>query len=553
MAPFDDKKNIILLWDIILASVICFPVFLFPTQKILGSENVDVWNHMWGAWWWKEQFMSGTLPYDTDLLMWPNGGVLWFIDPVLAFFTWPLTLLSPVLGYNLGVIAMVAFASFATRFFARSIGCSQKGEMIASIGVCCSAWLIGEIHNGISESVNIGFGALALALVERASQNRQTTKIHQNPWLWAGISVGGCFWVSPYLGLAISIASFFRSISLIKKAWFGGIVAIFIALPSILTLRGQLLDERAIIKKPDTMNETLALHNAVDPQIFFRPFGFQSQDLSAEGFYHSMYFGLVVLALAFPIFQIRKKWFVGAILCVIFSLGPYLYIDGGWYVISSSRLRLPWWFVQQAGLAITHPLRLAVPSLIIFSAFAGLQASTLQLRKYTIPLCLLVAIDGLLISGAPWPLATADATIPAVYQLVKEDQRDVGVLDLPTDSGSTMKASKYLYYQTYHSKPIPYAPDVRASTSSLLRNNAFKNIAKICRRRSDEQKALGFGGPQRGSQSLITLRDAKIGWIVLHKDIDPSVFAKLKSTIEKELGEGIAASESIIWKLDSQN
>ena len=116
-----------------------------------------------------------------------------------------------------------------------------------------------------------------------------------------------------------------------------------------------------------------------------------------------------------------------------------------------------------------------------------------------------------------------------------------------------MKASKYLYYQTYHNKPIPYAPDVRASTSSLLRNNAFKNIAKICRRRSDEQKALGFGGPQRGSQSLITLRDAKIGWIVLHKDIHPSVFAKLKSTIEKELGEGIMASESIIWKLDSQN
>ena len=66
---------------------------------------------------------------------------------------------------------------------------------------------------------------------------------------------------------------------------------------------------------------------------------------------------------------------------MIFSLGPYLYIDGGWYVISSSRLRLPWWFVQQAGLAITHPLRLAVPSLIIFSAFAGLQASTLQLKS----------------------------------------------------------------------------------------------------------------------------------------------------------------------------
>ena len=54
------------------------------------------------------------------------------------------------------------------------------------------------------------------------------------------------------------------------------------------------------------------------------------------------------------------------------------------------------------------------------------------------------------------------------------------------------------------------------------------------------RRHLALEDHKRGSQSLITLRDAKIGWIVLHKDIDPSVFAKLKSTIEKELGEGIA-------------
>ena len=146
--------------------------------------------------------------------------------------------------------------------------------MVASIGVCCSAWLIGEIHNGISESVNIGFGALALALVERASQNRQTTKIHQNPWLWAEY-----LWVVVFGSLPIWVLLFLLRHSFVrfhssKKVWFGGIVAIFIALPSILVLRGQLLDERAIIKKPDTMNETLALHNAVDPQIFLSPFWF---------------------------------------------------------------------------------------------------------------------------------------------------------------------------------------------------------------------------------------------------------------------------------------
>ena len=180
-----------------------------------------------------------------------------------------------------------------------------------------------------------------------------------------------------------------------------------------------------------------------------------------------------------------------------------------------------------------------------------MQASTLQFKKFTVPICLLIALDGLWVSGAPWPIATSDATIPAIYEVVAKDRRNVGVLDLPTDSGSTMKASKYLYYQTYHKKPIPYAPDVRASTSSLLRNNAFKNIAKLCRRRSDEQKSLGFGGPQRGSQSLITLRDAQIGWIVLHKDIDPSVYDKIKTTIERELGEGMLSGDSVLWRLST--
>ena len=107
----------------------------------------------------------------------------------------------------LGVIAMVAFASFATRFL-RSIGCSQKGENDISIGVCCSAWLIGEIHNGISESVNIGLGALALLWLKERPKSSTDNKIHQNPWLWAGISVGGCFWVSLF-GLISPLRHFF--------------------------------------------------------------------------------------------------------------------------------------------------------------------------------------------------------------------------------------------------------------------------------------------------------------------------------------------------------
>ena len=149
-------------------------------------------------------------------------------------------------------------------------------------------------------------------------------------------------------------------------------------------------------------------------------------------------------------------------------------------------------------------------------------------------------------------MPVADGSIPKVYEVIAEDPRDVGVLDLPTDSGYTMDASRYLYWQSAHGKGIPYAPDVRASTSSLLNHPAFRKLAAICKRRPDEHQRLGLHNRSPGSSIPQSLFKEGIGWIVLHKQIDPSVYQQLLEVLQADLGAGLTLDDATIWRLETK-
>ena len=534
-----------LLFDCFCAILICFPVLLSPHSRMLGSEKVDVWNHSWGGFWWAHSLSNGNLPWKTDLLVWPNGGVLWFIDPILAFLSTPFALFSTSLGYNITCFLYVMFASWCIRFFARSLGAFTAGEILASGAFACSGWMISELHNGISEACNIGPAALALGWCTYARLRNEYRE-----WIYTGLSLALCFLASPYLGLGTSLVVAIYSLPYLKKAWLGAVVGIFLSLPSVLTMRNQLEHADAIIKKPEGMNEFLALHNAVDPRTFIAPLGFQSRDLSHEGFVHTLYLGLVALPLALFFLRKRPLLLIALLASLLGSLGPFLYLGDSWLIINNHKIGLPWYYVQQLipTLAITHPLRIGVPALAIVAACAG--AALRENRLYSLQYYIIGAVflDNLLLCGAPWPLHTADATIPAIYEEIAQDQRSIAVLDLPTDSGSTMETSRYLYWQSSHHKPIPYGPDVRASTSSLLQYHSFRYLASLCTRRKDEQLALGL----RNAKEIppTDLINANIGWIVLHKNIDPKATKELLPFLTRTLGEGVEIGDSVRWRLE---
>ena len=541
--------------------LVTFPVVTQPTRRLVGSPDLDVWNHAWGPWWWWDSLSQGQLPWQTSLLKWPSGGVLWFIDPILAALGAPLVpLLGPWAAYNIVVVGYLAFGSWAVARFARSLGAVGAAPLLASVAFIASAYVSSELHNGISEAFDVGWVALALAFTEDAARRRGS-------WAKAGLGVGMAAVASPYLGLAAGIAALVRGLPDLRRAWVGALVAVVVAAPPALLLRAQLRDPSAIVQHPDSMNAELALHNAVDPRTFVAPFGFQSVDLSAEGFLHSGYLGILALALAVVgVARLAREagprwrapallWPLAALTCAAFALGPYLYWDGGLVVAGGGALRLPWWGVQALapGLAVTHPLRLAVPVLAIVAALAAVGAS--RAPRWAVALLAVgLLADGLGLSGAPWPAPLADPTPPpALVSIARPDGEPVrhALLDLPTDAGATMATSRYLAWQAVHRRPIPYGPDARASTNALLNESAFRPLARLSRRRADEGGRLGLDSQQQAPHAF-ALADLGVRWIALHHDLDPEAAARIEVALTAELGPGVRAGETVLWDLGAE-
>ena len=439
-----------------VALIVSAPGALHPLSRLVGDPRVDVWNHAWGPWWFAASLREGQLPWQTRYLRWPDGGALWFIDPLLGAMGAPIAALgAPVLAYNLVIFIYLCFSSWAGARLAQALGVEGRARLAGSIALTASAWVASELHNGISEALDIGPVALALAWGIEAAR-----RPGHGRWAKAGAAVGLATLASPYLGLGTGLAMLMIGLGSIRHAWLGALVAAALAAPPSLLLRLQLSADDAIVRHPEAMNEALALHNAVDPRVFIAPFGFRSVDLSAEGFEHSMYLGLVALGLAlYGLWSGGRasrgettRLLAAGFACAILALGPYLYWGDGWLLLEGGRrLRLPWWAAREIapGLALTHPLRLAVPSLALVAGLAARGAARLPARWITVALGLLL-LDGLVLSGAPWPVATAEASPPAALAPLR---RALGsplrgaVLDLPTDAGATMATSRPRQHQ----------------------------------------------------------------------------------------------------------
>ena len=164
----------------------------------------------------------------------------------------------------------------------------------------------------------------------------------------------------------------------------------------------------------------------------------------------------------------------------------------------------------------------------------------------------LVAFDGLVVSGAAWPVATSPfVPVPAHQEIARAAGEPIewGVLDLPTEVGHTMSTSRYLVWQSVHGWGIPYAPDARSSTCSLVNEGTFKRFIKLSNGREDDRQRLGL---ERlgGSGAVLDLRRRKIRWVVVHHDLDPDAGAKISEAIAAELGPGTSVGEATYWDLE---
>ncbi len=462
---------------------ITWPVPLAPRSMLLGHAGNDTWNHVWGFWWVGQEVLEhGRWPAWTDLIAWPSGGALYFIDTFNAIITLPIQAFAgPVFTHNAVVAGSLWFSAFCAWLLARRIVRDDAAALVAGAAYGFCPHILAQAHNGITESLNIGWLALyllaLLTLLERPTLRRGLLT-------WLALTACGIFnW---YYGLFAGLITAVLVVSRHREVWVnwrqlakcglaGALLVGPLALAALWALKSSMDAPDALVNRDsDFVWNSLLFHNMSDFQCFFRPGRFYSPNLKVlygEELLIVIYVGwtLILLAVA-GVASVRPRrkllpWIAVAVMFLVFALGPYLYAFGDYVELAGRRIPLPFLaFFEALPLfsRISHPFRFVIGvelGLGILAAW-GL-ASWAQGRSrrvawgMSILAASLVLVETWAVSPAVLPIAHADAVLPQGYQHILEDQEEGAILDLPI-AFPLLERAVYNWYQVHHARPIPY-------------------------------------------------------------------------------------------------
>ncbi|MBM76040.1 MAG: hypothetical protein CMK59_11620 [Proteobacteria bacterium] len=467
--------------SLFIATVVLWPIPFQSNEYLVGHPGNDSWNHVWGYWWVYDSLMNSEWPIFVDLLAFPKGGTLYFIDTIQAIISLPIQILfGPAVAFNLIIWFQLAFCGFSAWLLSWKVSGSWKTSLIALVLYELSPHLLGQIYNGISETVCAGWFPLTLwALV-----SVMTKPNIKNSCLLIFCSVF-CILTSWYYGLFTAIAA---SIYLICAAWKEGwfyqwklifkylicstIGILVLVLPLFMTFQVSLGVDDALVKRdPEFVEQSLLNHNITDVAAFFSLSKQPSPDLFAlygEQLIIVIYLGWIGIFLAcYSILKARQNriifpWIWIGIVFFLFSLGPYLYFNGGYVLLFEKRLPLPFLVLYKAVPIfdrISHPFRFVMGvqlALAILSA-EGLRRFLHRKNEhmkmiFVSAFSAAIYLEYVLFSPAHLPVPVASAKIPEVYNHIEEG----AVLDLPI-SLPNLERAVYVWYQTKHGEPVPWS------------------------------------------------------------------------------------------------
>lgn len=278
----------------------------------------------------------------------------------------------------------------------------------------------------------------------------------------------------------------------------------------------------------------------------------------------SVFLGYVGLALTLVAFGFRHNrnratlfWLLLGLIGIIFSIGPKLYITGepiAWWPIYNLVFDLPLLSTFRA------PVRLGILPLMAVSLLAAYGINSLSTRFETkwvskfgfnifIVVLLSLSFAEQLSTAFPYPIY--QVTIPALYNQIGTDQRDVLLLDLPV----ALSASDQ-YYQITHRKRLA-AGDVSRLSYSM--QNSLENIPYL--NPLIFTNLIGASEAEQGEIYPLTtslkaaLQEKQIGYVVLHQrpKINESQYQWMFKYLIEKLGQPFynSATEKLsAWRID---
>jgi len=467
------------------------PVLERPTELAIGHSANDVWNHIWGYGFVAQSILAGELPFYTDLMNWPEGGTLWFIDMMGALMTLPVYIVSgPVAAYNASYLLMWTLCGAGMYALAFRVTGSALGAWAAGVAYQSMPHLLGQATNGISETLMAGF--LPLALLElRELFHRPSTRTAFRAGFMLGLTALANWYYGLFAGIALlglCARSLFQSgLPRHRETWrYGGIfglMTLIMVAPAFYAFSMSMsVDDAVVTRDPQFVWATLVLHNMTDVVSFFRPGKHYSPDLKAlfgEDLLVIVYLGHALIWPAlFALFTAYRNrlnsWIALGCVYFVLCLGPFLFIAGDYVQAFGGWIPLPFlalfkWFPMFS--RISHAYRFSVGVGLVLCVLLAWTIRAMQRGRFAgfIPVALLAALrlgESFYASPAPFPLPVSEATVPTVVQ-----QLDGGaVLDLPVGR-PVLARSHYALAQLAHGQPSPYGLNDPLPTS--LRSNRF--------------------------------------------------------------------------------
>lgn len=526
-----------------IALLICYPVLGDPVHLALGAPGNDIWNHLWGYWWvHKEIFVEGKIPLSTDLLAWPGGGSLWFIDSFDVILTLPVQAVAgPVAAYNAGILLNLCGCGVGAYVLGYRVSQSWAGAVVAGVAYMTTPHLLGQIYNGISETVAAGWLPLAVMAL-REVMAEPTAKRGAIAGFFVGLTTLASWYYGLFAGLVWLglLLRFLLSLlrrrgkerppfsAFLRAGFFGAVVILLLtALPFYWFSASMSAEDALVTRDPGFVWMTLVMHNMTDLLTLVHPGKFYSPDLHAafgEDLLVIVYMGASLWIPAFWLLFVQRQkialrhraepWFLLWIFFGVLSLGPFLYVAGNYVQVKGGWIPLPFlalyqWFPMFS--RISHAYRFAMGVALALSVLVALsvRASRYPGRIAFFIGCMRIA-ESLLGSPAVWPLPVSALQIPAIYGQLNGG----AVLDLPITE-PVLARSRTLIYQLVHQQPIPFG--LNDPVPPYLYNNHYTHFLMELERRNIQQlpENLPMLDLVAGQKDFLLTGGR---WIVVHRD-----------------------------------
>jgi len=557
---------------LLLTIGVTFPLVFCLGDHIVADPQSDIWAHLWGYWRTEKALLvDHELPARVEYINFPHGGVLYHIDLLNSLMVLPLKKsLGMVAGYNVLVGAQLVFAAFAAFLLAYHLLGRTLPAILAGAVYGFSPYVTSMgLASGVSERLNLAWIPLYVWFVLLAARSGKV-RYSALAGVMCLLTAMGCYKYGIFLAifsvvlftylLAGPIVRRLRSSTeavaehgrelrqRIKAVALTAGFCIVSCVPLGLFARWLTLDSSALFHR-DAMifwdgSRPLSCHPPFRLADFVLPTdSIHRMTEQYDVLYQDTYLGATLLLLGFfSVFSRRRHvrfFFPATLLFLVLAIGPEPTGHGGLDAVLSlvykGFARVVPFFTF-----LDNPWEMVLMASCCLAVAAGGALHLLQERlrgrvAWIVPgaLVALLASDYFLLRPTPIPAPLTHVEVSEFYRTLPDSETQYAVFDLPPYRPcSRLRPEEYLFFQTIHRKPIPYAIN-----ESWLEGDPFWG-ALVSYQQCNA--ATFTPGDVETWRALQFLADSQFRYIALHEDLmSPDGSRTLSALFSRHLGSPV--------------